>query len=328
MKIKGREFNEQEIASMEKIIDDGDTGRYTSHISYPEFVNKCRQNSMGNKANDLWRYLLDGFRIQKPMHEKASDKIKALLDANPKALELPEGTYETFLHEITDNQFFVQVVELIEDNLKVPAGKEMALWTGGIQVSRQLQTPGLADKLCVLESTGFGEVLNTVPITGTWIREEGLWNIVSRKFVEQYTGATVHIYFRNVNEVSILFAQELVELKKKKVKVVWHPLVTLPNGELREVIDVSASTAYVDVDKIHISFAGETQNDSFEKAMKDAFEAWENKIKVSSPIANSRSLKGCYSHNYAFFRPPYAVNPDFERELGFRNFYVAMSAFR
>lgn len=328
MIIKGREFTDQQAASMEKIIDDGDSGRYTSHCSYSEFVNKCRQKGMGDKADELWTRLLDGFHIQKQKHEEASRKIKALLDANPTALELPEGTYETFLREITDNEFLVQVVELIKDNLKVPAGKQMALWTGGEQISRLLHRRELENQLCILDGTEFGDILNTVPMTVSWIREEGLWNLISKKFVQQYEGEWVHIYFRNVSEVTILFAQELVELKKKKVKVAWHPLVTLPNGELREVVNVPASTAYADVNKIHLRFVGETQSDSFEKAMNEAFEAWENKVNVSSPIANSRALKGYYYHNYAFFRPPYAINLNLDDKSNLINFYVAMSAFR
>lgn len=328
MIIRGKNFSNEQIAEMEKIIDVGDTGKYMDHVSYSEFVDKCAKKGMEARAVELWTSLLDGYRIQKSRHEIASLKIRDYLEHNPGVVELPENYYSDYLKDITDNEIFTRIVHIVSDNLKVPVGKSLALWTGGIQVCRQLQRLELEDKLCVLESTDFGEILNTVPITGTWIREEGLWNLISKKFVEQYEGNWAHIYFRNVNEVSILFAQELEELKKKNVNVVWHPLITAPNGELMEVLDVSPSISCGAVDKIHLSFVGNTQDSSFKNAMINAFEAWENKVKVSSPIANSRSLKGYYSHSYAFFRPPYAVNPDFERELGLRNFYVAMSAFR
>lgn len=327
MIIRGKEFSEKQACEMEQIIEDGNSGRYNQHYSYPEFVEKCTQKGMGYAASELWMCLLNGYHIQKDKHEAASQEIKKFLKEKPDALELPENLYSDFLKEITDNKFFTRIVEIAAEHLRVPDGKSLALWTGGIQVSRQLQKAELADKLCVLESTNFGEILNTVPVTRNWIREEGLWNLISKKFVEQYEGEWVHIYFRNVNEVSILFAQELKELKKKNVKVVWHPLITLPNGELREVLNISSSVAYADVDKIHLQFVGNTQDGSFKNAMMNAFEAWENKIKFGSPIANSRSLKGYYSHDYVFFRPPYAVNPDYERELGLRNFYVVMSEF-
>lgn len=328
MIIRGKNFTDGQVAEMEGIIDGGDTGRYKNHISYSEFVGKCTEKGMGSKAEELWKRLLDGYRIQKEKHKAASSKIKRYLDENRGAVELPEGYYRDFLNEITNNEFFKRIVEIAADNLRVPAGKSLALWTGGMQVCRQLRKPELGDKLCVLESTDFGEILNTVPVTGTWIREEGLWNLVSKKFVEQYEGEWAHIYFRNVNEVSILFSQELEELKKKNVKVVWHPLVTAPNGELMEVLDVSPSISCAAVDRINLRFVGSTQDVSFRNAMMNAFEAWENKIKVSSPIANSRSLRGYYMHDYAFFKPPYAVDPNFEKELELRNFYVAMSAFR
>ena len=50
----------------------------------------------------------------------------------------------------------------------------MALWTGGEQISRPLHRPGLENKLCILDGTEFGDILNTVPITTSWMREEGL----------------------------------------------------------------------------------------------------------------------------------------------------------
>ena len=76
------------------------------------------------------------------------------------------------------NPEFEQFANQLRALLIIPGGRELALWSGGIDLS----IFSYEKSRCPLEQTVLGKLLNTMPITTLWNLEAPLWNITSRTF--------------------------------------------------------------------------------------------------------------------------------------------------
>ncbi len=208
------------ITKMENAIANS-ASQAEQHPYYSQFKNAC-QTQLGIAVSDtimnLWKDLLKGYQEQGGRARAARANASI-------------NTISQYLGAINNNAKFVKWVDdictLCRDALAVPAGKMLALWTGGYAMSQLAQDQGMI----TLEKTKLGSILNTLPITADWDQEEALWNILSKRFVEDYTGGTVQIYFRNVDDLCVLFQQEIPALKEKRgVEVIWHPIVSNQRG--------------------------------------------------------------------------------------------------
>jgi hypothetical protein len=82
-----------------------------------------------------------------------------------------------------------------------------------------------------------------------------MWNILSKAFVERATGP-VHVFLRAYNPESVLMAQEIPQLRivqelNPDVKLVWHPVYTTAEGELKEItkdLDLTSDAPYTSRD--------------------------------------------------------------------------------
>lgn len=201
------------VNAMKNAIDDPENKALT-HPYYDEFNAACRIKLRivdEAKIQILWKNLLKGYNAQGLRVIEAKHNADTIVD---------------YLTIINNNTIFIDwvndICNICRDALTVEAGKQLALWTGGYDVSKLAQSLGF----CTLETTLLGGIMNTLRVTADWNQEEALWNILSKKFVQIYQGV-VHIYFRNVDELCVLFQQEIPMLKIKTppIGVVWHPLV-------------------------------------------------------------------------------------------------------
>lgn len=259
-----------------------------------------------NLAEALWKQLLQAYKVQ-------GERVPVI--RNDKKIT----TITAYLAAINDNDGFrewvCQVCALRRNAVKVPEGKELALWTGGYIVSKVAQDLGF----CTLETTLLGAILNELPVTPDWDQEEALWNILSGEFVSQYQG-TVHIYFRNVDEFCVLFQQEIPALKSKEkpVHVVWHPLENIqklpdsammgaPLRYLREVgyIHAEKRELAINIDKQnHVFYCESNQIDKYVLPL----EALADHILTGSFPANEYTLTHFRSVNFHPTAPAFAVD--------------------
>ncbi|MFK7821449.1 MAG: hypothetical protein AB8G99_22225 [Planctomycetaceae bacterium] len=130
--------------------------------------------------------------------------------------------------ERRSNPHFALLVKMFETHLLHDAGKSLALWSGGIGVSRYARKQGHTP----LEDTTLGKVIDNLALHNTWSFAGGLWNAVSKAFV-RYPSPEVHIYVRAWDPASVLMRQEVPGLHEyislhptDKLKLRWHALFT------------------------------------------------------------------------------------------------------
>jgi hypothetical protein len=120
-------------------------------------------------------------------------------------------------------------------NLLDPKDK-LALWSGGIAISQYARGLGY---YC-LETTLAGEIFDDAKIyhddTALW----DLWDYMAKVFVDQMSGAEVHIFVRNFDRKSTLLKVEVPHLQalQRNLAMKWHAIV----GESDDPRDLLAVT--------------------------------------------------------------------------------------
>lgn len=278
---------------MEEAIEKNETMAF-SHPYYSEFKEQCKRTlSIGNEREIecLWEELLKGYQEQPQRVAKARTDAKDIRD---------------YLGRINDNGYFkgfvAKITQLSPEALLVPRGEKLALWTGGYAVSEEAQKLGF----CTLEKTKLGGIMNTLRVSGNWDREEALWNLLSAEFVKQYGDTPVHIYFRNVDELCVLFQQEIPMLMKKSpaITVIWHPLVN-SGTQISEIgyLKAKKETIKINLSKTnHVFFCQSNELETY----KNAFWALAEGLHTSSPQANKYVLEHFRSKDFHPIYAPFA----------------------
>lgn len=174
--------------------------------------------------------LLDDYVADKAMHDLYIENFMylrsraiVLASKDIKMYERAIKNLESFLKGVirSSNNHYHSFASTLENLLKVQESRELALWSGGIDLSDFSFQAGC----CPLEETALGNFLNTNPITSLWELEAPLWNIISRTFVLNYQGRVAHVYFRLIDDTSVLMRQEVPMLIKNKIGIAWHPVI-------------------------------------------------------------------------------------------------------
>lgn len=285
-----------DIAGDQAIQNEQRIQRVLAHPYYNHFKDSCFTGVRIDEesAKDLWVLLMRGYyRQNQVVADLAQDDTVTMID---------------YLNKLNQNEDFIDFVEQINQLGGLSTnGKELALWTGGYAVSLEVRKLGF----CTLEGTVFGGILDTLPITDRWECEIALWNLLSKKFVEEYTGSTVHIYFRNVDELCVLFCQEIPMLAEKSgINVIWHPLITCLGGKLEEVgyIKSNKTFPHIAVKKDNRVFVQSSQTLLHTTESFLPFEALEGGMKTSSPQSNRMVYETFRSRTFCPDRPPFAVD--------------------
>lgn len=208
MKVSKDKFTPDEIQCITEVMERKKVP--AEHPAYPVFLQKysafCPADE--NHIMGVWNELIEGYRIQL---KNAEDALK-------------KATNREYLNTVNSNPHFRNAVDIIkrDGGVRVPANEKLALWSGGYALSVAIRDMGF----CTLEKTPFGNILDNLWVTWDWKREGGLWNILSAAFVEEYEpGREVHIYFRTVDEMSVLYEQELpMIMGGPERQVVFHPI--------------------------------------------------------------------------------------------------------
>lgn len=261
-----------------------------THPFYSEFVEKYRDFSHKDEKHikGVWNELIEGYRIQLGRAQSALD-----MDTN-----------EEYLDTINGNEHFINAVAMIQRDagLAVPADKDLALWSGGYGLSIQIRRLGM----CPLEGTPFGNLLDTLKVTWEWKREGGLWNILSAAFVDGYKGKRAHIYFRIIDEMSVLYVQELPMLMRDPNRIiVMHPIYQQETMTEEVGYDRSAKRAMsIDIDKKSCVFAYKAQN--FNENVQEAYDALTEMLGRGSYAANKLVYLNYRSDKFIPGRAPFA----------------------
>lgn len=256
MNAKENDFTQEQRTIISEIMERNEEA--CKHPFYSEFVKKYMDFSHKDETHirDVWNKLIEGYRIQLGRAQSA----------------LNTATNEEYLDTINGNEHFINAVAMIQRDagLVVPEGKELALWSGGYGLSLQIRSLGM----CPLEGTPFGNLLDTLKVTWEWKREGGLWNILSAAFVGGYEkGRRAHIYFRIVDEMSVLYVQELPMLMRDADRViVMHPIYQQGTQTAEVGYDRSAKRVMsIGVNKENCVFAYKAQE--FNESVQEAYDA-------------------------------------------------------
>lgn len=326
MYIKDTRLKSLAMANMDPIIImDRDPLTHPSYDTFSEEMVRAKKSTA--EAEVLWRLLIDGFRHQRKLNKDAQKEAEAVKDAvqfnallvkyaipeplksiyqdnfiyfsekirkaaNAKKLEKANENYLSFLRGVvrSTNPEFEQFADKLHALLTISENRELALWSGGIDLSMFSYEKGR----CPLEQTVLGNLLNTLPITTLWNLEAPLWNIISRTFVSQYSRLPVHVYFRVLDNASVLLRQELPLMQKNNASVAvhWHPVFNYPKG-----------MAEVGVHGEAITESGRGIDD-----MKAAAELLIAKLGAASYKANKQAFERANSDYFDPTRPPFAID--------------------
>ena len=206
------------------IIMDQDPLTHPSYATFSEAMVKEKKSTA--EAEALWKLLIDGFRHQRELNKDAQKEAEAIKNtaqfntllikyaipeplksiyqdnfiyfsekitnaSTAKKQEKAKENYMSFLRGVirSTNPEFEQFAHKLRALLTISENRELALWSGGIDLSTFSYDKGR----CPLEQTVLGNLLNNMPITTLWNLEAPLWNIISRTFVSQYTWLPVHV---------------------------------------------------------------------------------------------------------------------------------------
>ncbi|MEV7197334.1 hypothetical protein AB0N81_36855 [Streptomyces sp. NPDC093510] len=172
-----------------------------------------------SQADDAWQLLLGGVDSQGALNDEAMAKTNVRQEQR----ELRAS-----------NTWYQEFVKLMAEHLQIGT-PTMALWSGGIEASDYAYGKGHTP----LERTRIGSVLNVLQLHPDWALKTPMWNVLSKAFVARSTGP-VHIFMRAYAPESVLISQEIPQLRlvqqlNPDVKLVWHPVYTTPDGQLREI---------------------------------------------------------------------------------------------
>lgn len=270
MKINDQQRILNAQSTMDPFITDP-TKDSKKHPSFLVFVKELETHIGADAAAALWKLLLEGFQ-----------EIKSAPDP-------ADARYHT--------KFNAFAKEAACKNLLDTKGEELALWSGGFDMSIIAQNLGH----CTLEKTILGRLLDTTEITSLWNLEAKLWNAISKEFVDSYHGTVAHIYFRTVDEASVLLRQEVPALEGKipKVHIFWHPIYR--NG----LKSGGVCTQYSEVGILNNAINIDSKNRGFECKEK-ACEALQEKLRVTG-LKDKRAIEAANSPLFQPNRAPFAL---------------------
>lgn len=303
MKTTRENFTQPEVEMISEIMANNKLA--SEHPYYQNFKTEYAKFYSGDESHieAIWNELIEGYRVQ-PDNVRLSSSAK---------------NNKEYLDIINNNPHFIQAVKMIKGDkgLMVPQDKELALWSGGYELSVIARKIGF----CTLEGTFFGNLLDNLKVTWEWEREEALWNILSKSFVEEYAiEKQVHVYFRNVDEMCVLFEQELSTLMKDDERViVMHPIYNLGTQTKEVGYNFSEKRATtIDVEEKSRVFAykaSDLKENIFQKGFLP-YEALISKIGIS-PNSNQK-VYVCYrSEAFIPGHAPFARED--ERTSGFES---------
>ncbi|WP_416985950.1 hypothetical protein [Streptomyces sp. T028] len=171
------------------------------------------------QADAAWQLLLGGVDSQGTLNDEAMAKTNVRQEQR----ELRAS-----------NTWYQEFVKLMTEHLEIKT-PTMALWSGGIELSDYAYGKGHTP----LERTRIGSVLNVLELHPDWMLKTPMWNVLSKAFVARATGP-VHIFMRAYGPESVLISQEIPQLRlvqqlNPDVRLIWHPLYTTPDRQLREI---------------------------------------------------------------------------------------------
>ncbi|MFC4909566.1 hypothetical protein [Actinomadura gamaensis] len=194
--------------------------RPADHPEWARFEGLMRSSGFPSDITEIaWQLLMGGLSEQGRLNREAA--ASGLDDAGRRA------------HR-SSNTWYREFIALLGDSLR--AGKpSMALWSGGIDVSRYAEGKGHTP----LEATRLGRICDQLELNSNWKLQAPLWNVLSTAFVQRAT-VPVHIYLRAYDPESVLMAQEIPQLRivqrlNPDVRLVWHPLYTTPDNKIKEI---------------------------------------------------------------------------------------------
>ncbi|MGA4844891.1 hypothetical protein ACOBQB_00815 [Streptomyces sp. G5(2025)] len=194
--------------------------RATEHPEWGPYQELTRAAGIPqSQADDAWQLLLGGVDSQGALNDKAM----ASTNVRQEQRDLRAS-----------NTWYQEFVKLMSEHLEIRT-PTMALWSGGLETSDYAYGKGHTP----LERTRIGGVLNVLRLHPDWSLKTPMWNVLSKAFVARATGP-VHIFMRAYAPESVLISQEIPQLRVVQqlnpgVKLVWHPVYTTPDGQLREI---------------------------------------------------------------------------------------------
>lgn len=238
---------------------------YINHPSYSQFLAAMGSGFDATTAKNLWTLLMEGLREKYEC--ETEDKL------------------ESFAAEAGANELLSTGTD------------ELALWTGGFDMSRIAQLLGY----CTLEKTIMGKALDTIAITSLWSCECKMWNALSRQFVKGYHKDKAHIYFRIMDETSVLEKQEVPQLREQECnKIYWHPVYyngSKASGLLNQYSEVGIDGRAINISDKNAGFSDQ----------KKAGEALQEKIRAYPFKYNEKSFLHANSSFFDPKRVPFAL---------------------
>ncbi|MCX4761480.1 hypothetical protein OG562_10905 [Streptomyces sp. NBC_01275] len=201
--------------------------RPVEHPEWPQFQLLMRQAGFdGDTVEAVWQLLIGGMRQQ----EQVENALSAAGGA-------PSGRSERRAQR-AGNDWYRAVIDMVGDHLRIDT-PTMGLWSGGLDVNDYASAKGHT----TLEHSNLGRVINSLRLHPNFSLIGPLWNLLSVAFVQRATGP-VHVFIRAHDPDSVLQDQEIPQLRVlqsmderagRQISLVWHPLYTTADGEIREI---------------------------------------------------------------------------------------------
>lgn len=288
----------------------------TKHPSYQEFIKQLKLLDT-RLARDLWNLLIQGVIKQTDLNQEAQNPVAVNEQfwnkycQNEEYRRICQNIYQNlednkkqdYVRTVVknSNEYYMEFADELAEYLVVESGKQLALWSGGRDLSdiayNQYQK-------CPLEQTVLGHFLDKQPIVNEWKCEAPLWNIISRTFVKKYAEKAenkhAHVFMRTIENQSVLLRQEIPMLEGK-VTIHWHCFVN--NGKsLAEVGYVHQNNQFIP----KLINIGEFENGYDKKDV--AFQLLIQQLSHSSEKYNIRAIKQVFNVEYPEYKYPYGVN--------------------
>jgi hypothetical protein len=129
------------------------------------------------------------------------------------------------------NEHFLEVASRMEQHLRPASFKNMALWSGGYDLSLYARSRGYE----TLETTRFGRVVDCCKLCSDWKAVSPLWNALSRTYVRwivaQEFKKDVHVFIRCDDPGSVLQREEIPAIvdimwvlmdEQRPIRLRWH----------------------------------------------------------------------------------------------------------
>lgn len=203
----------------------------------------------------------------------------------------------------SNNPKYLEFASIMKESLTVDPNKDLALWSGGVELS---DVSFEYYKKCPLEKTKLGGFLNTSILVSNWDLEAPLWNIISRTFVNEFVKEatsthkrSAHVFIRTIERQSVLLRQELPMLElNQNINIIWHPLINTGTRQgIKDIAEIGKDGGLINPDH---------KNRGYQK--KDAFNLLIEKLRNSEPYdINKIAHKHIFDIEFKELKAPFAV---------------------